>query len=31
MDVKIGVKTYGPDATQAKMDKQNSYYKGIHI
>jgi 1D-myo-inositol-tetrakisphosphate 5-kinase/inositol-polyphosphate multikinase len=28
MDVKIGVKTYGPDASQSKMDKQNSYYKG---
>jgi 1D-myo-inositol-tetrakisphosphate 5-kinase/inositol-polyphosphate multikinase len=28
MDVKIGLRTYGPDANQAKMDKQNSYYKG---
>ena len=31
MDVKIGLRTYGPDANQAKMDKQNSYYKGIFL
>ena len=28
MDVKIGFKTYGPDATEEKKRKQNSYYKG---
>ena len=31
MDVKIGARTYGPDATEAKMKQEDAKYLGTKV